>query len=1458
MRTNRSALLLTCVLLTGCAGTTEAPADVPCDDHSDCPTEFCSDEGVCARGGGAVGADSTATPEPDDADIDADTGQEITPLDTTDTTADDAGDPDVAGDAATDAGAVPDEGEFGAPCEGNGDCDSGYCIGTSVGRVCTVPCGETCPGGWTCRLLVNSGGDVVQLCVPGAEVLCQPCVDDIDCGGLDDLCIVQSDGSFCGRLCENDEGCPDGFVCNDYADGDRTIGQCVPELAICGDCLDEDGDTYGVGPGCPGTDCDELSLDTYEGAPELCDGLDNDCDGDVDEGFDLATDAINCGWCGHVCELDNATAACAEERCIVAECDEGWGDCNDSPFDGCEVDLTSTPEHCSECGTACAFDNAAPLCVESTCEQGPCTDDWDDCDPEVLGCETFLPTSLDHCGACEEACLVADGTGLCVEGACTVEDCDDRFTDCNELPGDGCEIETAADPLNCGGCGTDFVCDLANAVEACAEGECAVGSCGDGWGDCDGLPWTGCETETVVDPEDCGECGNVCTFDNAAPLCIEGGCALGPCEENWGDCDGLPETGCETDLLTTTGHCGACDAFCEIIEGSGVCIGGDCKVDDCNEGFADCNRLPDDGCEIEIAADPFNCGGCGEEFVCDLSDAFEICVDFVCAIGVCDADRGDCDEEAETGCEVDLLTDPAYCGTCDIACDFLNATPLCVDGGCVQGPCDEGWGDCDPAVPGCETNLLTTLDHCGECDDLCEVTDGDAVCTAGECRVADCADGFTDCNEQPGDGCEIETSADPLNCGGCGAAFVCDLADAFEICVDGECAVGSCEEGYGDCDLEAGTGCERDHLVDPDFCGDCFTDCAFLNAAPLCISGGCVQGPCDAGWGDCNFDGAGCEERTTFNDAHCGECGAVCDLDNATSFCRDTTCELVGCDRGWDSCDGFDFTGCETHSDIDVDHCGDCDTECRYDHATPLCSDGRCAMGTCDGGWVDLDGRADTGCEYRCEGDAGTPDPPDTGGVDADCDGIDGEIGSSVFVAKPANGGNDTTNDGRSPDRPVATIENAMAIADACPGNCDVLVSAGTYSEDLTLRSGVDLYGGYAPGSWGRNISANETIISGSASVTVSASSLSTTTIFDGLTVRGRSYTSGASSTYAIRVSSTPSSRLRIRNSVVQAGTAGAAGNGGSGSDGRNGNTGGAGSGSSGGSGGSSPGCSANGGGGGSSWNCGNGGGGSGTAGGDSSSGGGGGSSGSNRCSGCNDTGGNGGAGGGGGDGNHGGAATANTDSDGSFSSGFFSGIRARSGGRGYNGTGGGGGGAGGTDVDPWYCAFWSETEHGGGGGGGGGAGCHGTAGTGGYQGGGSFGIVLYNSAVEVSDTSIELGIGGAGGDGGSGGDGGTGAAGRAGYSPSNDEGGRGGTGGTGGDGGGGAGGNGACGGPAIGIALVGSSSLSGGGRSYDTGGARGGSGGNGGTGGLRGDGGSRASSGRGGCAGLMANSRNY
>ncbi|MBL8680221.1 MAG: SUMF1/EgtB/PvdO family nonheme iron enzyme [Myxococcales bacterium] len=70
-------------------------------------------------------------------------------------------------------------------------------------------------------------------------------------------------------------------------------------------------------------------------AEELCNGLDDNCDGRVDEGFDLQTDLLNCGACGTACAQPNAELECRMGACVVTRCQEGYLD-RDPMTPGCE------------------------------------------------------------------------------------------------------------------------------------------------------------------------------------------------------------------------------------------------------------------------------------------------------------------------------------------------------------------------------------------------------------------------------------------------------------------------------------------------------------------------------------------------------------------------------------------------------------------------------------------------------------------------------------------------------------------------------------------------------------------------------------------------------------------------------------------------------------------------------------------------------------------------------------------------------------------------------------------------------------------------------------------------------------------------------------------------------------------------------------------------------------------
>jgi len=111
-----------------------------------------------------------------------------------------------------------------------------------------------------------------------------PCVADPDCP--QDLCLPMHciDG-----ICQPGDPvvCEDGDPC--------TIGVCISPTGECAfypAAFDQDEDGFpgprpGFAPGAPGScgdDCDDTSPDAYPGGIETCDGVDNDCNGIIDDG----------------------------------------------------------------------------------------------------------------------------------------------------------------------------------------------------------------------------------------------------------------------------------------------------------------------------------------------------------------------------------------------------------------------------------------------------------------------------------------------------------------------------------------------------------------------------------------------------------------------------------------------------------------------------------------------------------------------------------------------------------------------------------------------------------------------------------------------------------------------------------------------------------------------------------------------------------------------------------------------------------------------------------------------------------------------------------------------------------------------------------------------------------------------------------------------------------------------
>jgi hypothetical protein len=124
---------------------------------------------------------------------------------------------------------------------------------------------------------------------------------------------------------------------------------------------------------------------------ELCNELDDDCDGQVDEGFDFATDQTNCGFCGNACTNPNGTTTCTAGACTPT-CVAGAVDCNEIDDDGCEV-----------------FRNRNPTCAAAT-QMGTIVGDIGSQAVELAGTdETFFDLSI-----VEQSTLTAPTTATIV------------------------------------------------------------------------------------------------------------------------------------------------------------------------------------------------------------------------------------------------------------------------------------------------------------------------------------------------------------------------------------------------------------------------------------------------------------------------------------------------------------------------------------------------------------------------------------------------------------------------------------------------------------------------------------------------------------------------------------------------------------------------------------------------------------------------------------------------------------------------------------------------------------------------------------------------------------------------------------------------------------------------------------------------------------------------------------
>ena len=285
----------------------------------------------------------------------------------------------------------------------------------------------------------------------------------------------------------------------------------------------------------------------------------------------------------------------------------------------CVVCLTD--EHCPA-GQVCRTSGNASACLPGCSDDTRCGAGQKCCDAAC----TDVSKEVAHCGACNHACALPHATPVCKLGSCEIGRCSPSWQDCNQTAADGCEVNVHFDVQNCASCGG--ACVLPNAVPACGLEGCYVAACSYGWENCDSSDKNGCEIEVVSDIKNCGACGMSCaTVSRAQIACITGACVVQSCTMGFGNCNGIYNDGCEIALLNDKNNCGKCGLacgqgqicvngqcdcpVCSYANAKAACVGKQCVIDSCLNGFANCDGNTANGCETPTGANSKNCGGCG-------------------------------------------------------------------------------------------------------------------------------------------------------------------------------------------------------------------------------------------------------------------------------------------------------------------------------------------------------------------------------------------------------------------------------------------------------------------------------------------------------------------------------------------------------------------------------------------------------------------------------------------------------------------------------------------------------------------------------------------------------------------------------------------------------------------------------------------------------------------------------
>ncbi len=543
----------------------------------------------------------------------------------------------------------------------------------------------------------------------------------------------------------------------------------------------------GVGGMGGGGECTQ----TNEGV-EACDGVDNDCNGVVDD-VDFSQPE-HCGTCTNDCTSVATNCEANGIECVPSDnpgITAGGCKCNDCANDYYDLDMD---------GITCEY-----FCIDTgAADDSECNNKDDDCDG-LIDEDVDLCGATD-CGACGNTCSAIHGTGVCQKtgaGNCGPNNTQCAFQcDCNG-PGD-CWWDADQVPVN----GCEYPCDITNGGTEICDGLD---------NDCDGLvdatddlgadPTIG--VSCFGDPD--GECGSAAHA--GITQCVGGVAACsGPnvlkenqqselCNSKDDDCDGM----IDDFPIDAGGSCGGANIFpCspgtqQCINGQLVCIGAiGPQVETCNSVDDNCDGVIDStngmppsdsigACNVPPAPpagvpQPCQAGSyaCqGGSIVCVGSTGPTSAVD------TCGVDAN-CDGSLNN--QPDFQNDVANCGSCGHDCyaGAVHSAWACINATCQFQGCQAGYFDLDNNQT-CEyaCTFVQAQETCNGIDDNCNGVIDEGVVAPSPVQVcgvspsaltAECTSQVTvTCQGLQGWVCGFPNSVCSPNCAS--ATEICDTLD---------------------------------------------------------------------------------------------------------------------------------------------------------------------------------------------------------------------------------------------------------------------------------------------------------------------------------------------------------------------------------------------------------------------------------------------------------------------------------------------------------------------------------------------------------------------------------------------------------------------------------------------------------------------------------------------------------